>query len=88
MSSGSTPEREAFHDLLVARGIPHEFHLYPGGHDWNYFAQHLPASLEFHSRAFSPAEKGRVAAARLRVETPVARFHLQESGARRIGSTS
>lgn len=44
---------EAFHKLLLARGIPHEFHLYPGGHDWSYFAQHLPASFEFHSRAFS-----------------------------------
>ncbi len=43
---------EAFHKLLLARGIPHEFHLYPGGHDWAYFAQHLPASFEFHSRAF------------------------------------
>lgn len=45
---------EAFHKLLAARGLPHEFHLYPGGHDWAYFAQHLPASLEFHSRAFLP----------------------------------
>ena len=38
----------------VARlaGIPNEFHLYPGGHNWQYFAQHLPASLEFQSRAF------------------------------------
>ena len=44
---------QAFHDLLVSRKIPHEFHLYPGGHDWNYFATHLPASLEFHSHAFS-----------------------------------
>jgi S-formylglutathione hydrolase FrmB len=43
---------QAFHQLLLARGIPHEFHLYPGGHDWPYFAQHLPASFEFHSRAF------------------------------------
>jgi S-formylglutathione hydrolase FrmB len=43
---------QAFHDLLVARKIPHEFHLYPGAHDWAYFAAHLPASLEFHSRAF------------------------------------
>jgi S-formylglutathione hydrolase FrmB len=43
---------EAFHDLLVSRGIPHEFHLYPGGHDEDYFAQHIPASLAFHSRAF------------------------------------
>ena len=43
---------EQFHELLVARGIPHEFHLYPGGHDWTYFAEHLPASFEFQSRAF------------------------------------
>ena len=43
---------QAFHDLLVARGIPHEFHLYPGGHDWTYFAQHFPALLEFQSSAF------------------------------------
>jgi S-formylglutathione hydrolase FrmB len=43
---------QQFHDLLVSRGIPNEFHLYPGGHDLDYFAEHLPASLEFHSRAF------------------------------------
>lgn len=43
---------QAFHDLLVSRRIRHEFHLYPGGHDLNYFAAHLPASLEFQSRAF------------------------------------
>jgi S-formylglutathione hydrolase FrmB len=41
-----------FDQLLTARGIPHEFHLYPGGHDWEYFAEHLPASFEFQSRAF------------------------------------
>jgi S-formylglutathione hydrolase FrmB len=48
-----------FDQLLTARGIPHEFHLYPGGHDWDYFAEHLPASFEFQSRAFgfaSPAK--------------------------------
>jgi S-formylglutathione hydrolase FrmB len=43
---------QAFHDLLVSRAIPHEFHLYLGGHDEAYVAQHLPASLIFHSRAF------------------------------------
>jgi S-formylglutathione hydrolase FrmB len=43
---------KAFHDLLDSRGIPHEFHLYPGRHDWPYFAGHFPASLQFHSRAF------------------------------------
>ncbi|MGB6199822.1 MAG: alpha/beta hydrolase family protein [Candidatus Acidiferrales bacterium] len=37
--------------VLTARHIPHEFHLYPGGHNWEYFAAHLPASLEFESRA-------------------------------------
>ena len=43
---------QEFHDLLVSRHIPHEFHLYPGGHDLNYFAEHLPESLEFQSKAF------------------------------------
>ena len=43
---------QALHDLLVSRGIPHEFHLFLGGHDEAYVAQHLPASLAFHSRAF------------------------------------
>jgi S-formylglutathione hydrolase FrmB len=51
-SYGFNRGAQAFHELLASRGIPHEFHLYPGGHDWNYFAQHLPASLEFHSRVF------------------------------------
>jgi S-formylglutathione hydrolase FrmB len=37
--------------VLTARHITHEFHLYPGGHNWDYFAEHLPASLEFESRA-------------------------------------
>ena len=50
---------QQFHDLLETRGIPNEFHLYPGGHDWSYFADHLPASLAFHSRVFglTPAAK-------------------------------
>jgi S-formylglutathione hydrolase FrmB len=48
---------QAFHDLLDARHIPNEFHLYPGGHDWSYVAQHFPASLEFHSRAFGLVAK-------------------------------
>jgi S-formylglutathione hydrolase FrmB len=43
---------QQFHDLLMARGIPSTFHLYPGGHNWMYFADHFPESLEFESRAF------------------------------------
>jgi S-formylglutathione hydrolase FrmB len=46
---------QEFHDLLVAKKIPHEFHLYPGGHDWDYFSRHFPASLAFHSHAFDQA---------------------------------
>ncbi|HEV2388741.1 MAG TPA: alpha/beta hydrolase family protein [Candidatus Acidoferrales bacterium] len=42
----------ALDEILTSRRIPHEFHLYPGGHNWGYFAQHLSASLEFYSRAF------------------------------------
>ncbi len=43
---------QALHNLLESRMIAHEFHIYPGGHNWPYFVEHLPASLQFHSRAF------------------------------------
>jgi S-formylglutathione hydrolase FrmB len=39
--------------ILGSRRIPHDYHLYPGRHDAVYFGEHLPASLEFASRAFS-----------------------------------
>jgi S-formylglutathione hydrolase FrmB len=38
--------------VLNERKMAHEFHLYPGHHDWQYVAQHLGASLEFHWKAF------------------------------------
>ena len=41
----------SLHTLLESRGVRHEFHLFPGGHGWSYTAQHITASLEFHSRA-------------------------------------
>jgi S-formylglutathione hydrolase FrmB len=44
---------------LTARRIQHEFHLYPGGHDSQYFAAHLPASLEFQSLALSASASPR-----------------------------
>lgn len=43
---------EALHKILEERHIRHQFGLDPGGHDWEYFAAHLPAALEFHSHAF------------------------------------
>ncbi|HTZ73123.1 MAG TPA: alpha/beta hydrolase family protein [Candidatus Aquilonibacter sp.] len=51
-SFGFNVGAQQFHELLDSRGIPNDFHLYPGGHDWMYFAAHLPQSLEFESRAF------------------------------------
>jgi enterochelin esterase family protein len=46
------------HETLDALKIPHEFHLYPGGHGISYLLAHRDASLEFHWREFSLA-KGR-----------------------------
>ncbi|MHB8500462.1 MAG: alpha/beta hydrolase [Candidatus Acidiferrales bacterium] len=43
---------EALDKLLTSRHIPHEFHLYPGGHNWSFFAEHLPAMLAFEFQAF------------------------------------
>jgi S-formylglutathione hydrolase FrmB len=42
----------ALDKVLTSRHIAHEFHIYPGRHDAVYFASHLPASLEFHSKLF------------------------------------
>jgi len=47
--SGAT----ALDRVLTSRKIPHEYHSFPGRHDWQYFATHLPASLQFHSRLFN-----------------------------------
>ena len=43
---------EQLHDILDARGIDHEFHLYPGRHGWDYAREHTAASLRFHWNAF------------------------------------
>jgi S-formylglutathione hydrolase FrmB len=37
--------------------IPHEFHLFPGGHSISYLLAHLEASYEFHWAVFEPAHK-------------------------------
>lgn len=40
------------HEILKGRGVQHEFHIYPGGHDLTYVLRHFAASLQWHSRAF------------------------------------
>lgn len=37
--------------LLTDRHVAHESHIYPGGHNWQYVAQHLDESMLFQSRA-------------------------------------
>jgi S-formylglutathione hydrolase FrmB len=40
-------------DLLTKAAYPHEAHLYPGNHGWDYAVQHIPESLLFHWKTFS-----------------------------------
>ena len=40
-------------DILTKAGYPHEAHLYPGNHGWDYAMPHMEASLLFHWKAFS-----------------------------------
>jgi S-formylglutathione hydrolase FrmB len=42
------------HKTLDSLKIPHEFHLYPGGHSGSYLLQHREASFEFHWHVFHP----------------------------------
>ncbi len=41
------------HQQLLSEGIRHEFHLYPGGHDAEYFLSHLHETVEFHWKLFA-----------------------------------
>ena len=40
-------------DMLTKSSYPHEAHLYPGRHGWDYAAQHTSESLLFHWKVFS-----------------------------------
>jgi S-formylglutathione hydrolase FrmB len=42
--------------LLTARHVAHEFHIYPGRHDWEFVAQHLEESLKVISDAFGASQ--------------------------------
>jgi S-formylglutathione hydrolase FrmB len=43
-------------ETLNSLKIPHEFHLYPGGHSIRYLQAHLDATIEFHWREFGTAK--------------------------------
>lgn len=37
--------------ILKQRKVPHEFHIYPGGHDMSFVLEHFAASLEWQAKA-------------------------------------
>lgn len=41
------------HKQLLAEGVRHEFHLYPGGHNADYFLSHMGETIEFHWHVFA-----------------------------------
>ncbi len=41
----SLADNRALHGALDSLRIPHEFHIYPGSHDWGYWRTHLEQSL-------------------------------------------
>jgi S-formylglutathione hydrolase FrmB len=50
---GFTTGAAQIHKQLIAEGVGHEFHLYPGGHSADYFLSHLGETIEFHWHAFA-----------------------------------
>lgn len=56
---GFADSAEQMHKQLLAEKLPHEFHLYPGGHNAEYFLSHLGETIEFHWRAFPESRQKR-----------------------------
>ncbi len=50
---GFADSASKMHQQLLAEGIRHEFHLYPGGHTPDYFLFHLGETLQFHWQSFA-----------------------------------
>jgi enterochelin esterase-like enzyme len=46
------------HQRLVDLAIPHDWHIWTGGHDWDYWQQHLPDDLRTFAAAFLPFKSG------------------------------
>jgi S-formylglutathione hydrolase FrmB len=40
-------------EMLTKAGYPHEAHLYPGNHGWDYAVRHTSESMLFHWKAFN-----------------------------------
>jgi enterochelin esterase-like enzyme len=44
------PRAQALHGALLERGVPHEWHVFPGEHYDGYWVEHTPDYLSFYSR--------------------------------------
>jgi enterochelin esterase-like enzyme len=49
-----TEQAIALDRVLEQQGIPHTFQEYPGGHDYDYWTQHLIDYLRFYATALTP----------------------------------
>ena len=49
------PRAAALHALLVARGVPHDYRVWPGGHEGAYWRGHVADYLAFYAAPAAPA---------------------------------
>ena len=49
----------AFHQELISLRVPHEWHVYPGGHTGSYWAAHIPDYLRFYGSALGARQGNR-----------------------------
>lgn len=47
-------ENRSFHRLLSELGVPHGYAEHDGGHEWEYWADHLEDHVRFHAGAGGP----------------------------------
>jgi enterochelin esterase-like enzyme len=47
------PRVVELHEVLAARGVDHELHVWPGDHDGDYWTSHIPDYLRFYSHALT-----------------------------------
>jgi S-formylglutathione hydrolase FrmB len=47
---GLLEQNRAFRHELITLGVPHEYHEWPGEHDWPYWKRHVHESLRFLAR--------------------------------------
>jgi S-formylglutathione hydrolase FrmB len=45
------------HKQLQSEKVRHEFHLYPGGHNADYFLSHFGETIQFHWQAFASSSR-------------------------------